>query len=176
MIDFKDTSLLIKEFEKHVKVEIAPFDLNGHLLGSPFQSYHDAASGVYHIDPHDAQKWHVWAHEFGHLVAWVVAGKPSINQFGCGTSTRVEQSYQFIAEGLEEDACATEAVLHLYTGRSMESVTKLILETYNYQDTLDFVDEVGYTNEQKEKFMTDMTTHGNELLEKYLRLSAAVLV
>lgn len=176
MIDFKDTSLLIKEFEKHVKVEIAPFDLNGHLLGSPFQSYHDAASGVYHIDPIDAQEWNAWAHEFGHLVTWVVAGKPSINQFGCGTSTRIEQSYQFFAESLEEDACAIEAVLHLYAGRSMESVTKLILETYNYQDTLDFIDEVGYTNEQKEKFMTDMIYHGNELLEKYSRLSSAVLV
>ena len=176
MLDFKDTSFLIKEFEKHVKVSIASFDLNAHLFGSPFQSYHDAASGVYHIDPNDAQKWHVWAHEFGHLVAWVAAGKPSISQFSCGTSTRVEQSYQFIAEGLEEDACAIEAVLHLCAGKSMESVTKLILETYNYQDTLDFIDELGYTNEQKEKFMTDMIDHGNELLEKYSRLSAAVLV
>jgi hypothetical protein len=179
MIDFKDTSLLIKEFKKHVKVEIAPFDLNAHLYGSPFQSYYDATSGVYHIDPIDAQQWYVWAHEFGHLVAWVVAGKPSVDQFGCGNgqSYKVyEKSYQYIAESLEDDACAVDAVVHLYAGKSMEYVTKLILETYSYLDTLDFVDGVGYTDEQKAKFMEITIAVGKELLEKYSRLSAAVLV
>lgn len=176
LIDFKDISLLVKEFEKHVNVSIAPFDLNAHLYGSPFQSYHDATSGVYHIDPHDAQNWFTWAHEFGHLVAWVVAGKPTIDQFGCGKGLLAgayEKPHQFIAESLEDDACAVDAVVHLYAGESMEYVTKLMLETYNYIDTLDFIDEVGYTDEQKVKFMEITISVGKKLIEKYSRLSAA---
>lgn len=162
MFDLKDSSSLLKEFEKHLKVDILDRGLTPGHKGSPFRSYHDSVRGVFSIHSDDASDYKILWHELGHLIAWVANGSPRTDQFGCGPGV-----VTLTAEDLEFDACCVEVVLHLEAGYSAEYVTRLMLREYEYASTLERADGVGYVGE--DEFVADAIARGKDLLEGYLR-------
>lgn len=153
---------LLAEISKGVKVTI----VSGHWerkgkQTSPFSTRHVFAAGEFLA--HESElSFDVIAHEYGHFVAWMLAGCPNEDDFGCAG---VVGRSPGVSDALERDACCIEMVLRRdRMGQTFQEVSERMLQGYDYQLDLDFVDGVGYVG--GEEYMHKVFARGEEILAR----------
>ena len=143
---------LLQEFQ--LQMEVRVLRTMSLFPTSPFLTRHDSKEGVFYIQEGELRYPYCIVHEFGHLVAWSLAGKPQVDDFGCAD---VEAPS---AEALEFSACCIEIALR--RTRLKEDplkLEKLLLEDYAFGESLQ--------KEEVTPFMERAYSHGRELLEKW---------
>jgi len=124
---------LIEDMRRHLKVEIIPVDLWDEQLelggGSPFRTLH--TGNRFLIAESELKSRDVVAHEWGHMIAWLDAGKPGNVDFGCET-------FSDLSEMLECMACAIEVAMRIRWGLDPKTAEMVILYEYSYENVNEF--------------------------------------
>lgn len=148
---------MLRHMERHLVVKVTKRlpELRSY---SPFRTLHKR--GVFYIDPAELTDVGVVAHEFGHMIAWIEAGRPRGINFGCdGDPT--EDPDKDPAERMEFDACCVE----LYIRRKFlkeTDLTRRMLGFYDYKRKLPWVEGKGHVDQRK--FMKSVFQRGADLL------------
>ena len=153
---------LIEDMRRHLKVEIVPTRkwaeaLKGlHRGGSPFQTLH--VGDRFLISKSEISKPEVVAHEWGHMITWLDAGKPGDKDFGCSL-------YELIADDLERETCGIELALRVRWGMSFEDAKRTFLHIYCYEDDLEWEDDVGFVG--GDELVRDVLAQGESRIKEW---------
>lgn len=155
-----DSTDFLEEMRKHLKVVVVNEmkDLPRKSC-SPFATHH--TGDTFYIHASELSGFHVLVHEFGHLVAWLVAGKPEGDNFGC-------RGLMLVAEDLEYHACCIEIELRRRKGEPYEELKEVMLNDFSYASHPLVLDaEVEEGENREDKFMHDSFEQARWLLGQY---------